>query len=124
MVINLKRLDHIQIYVLSNKEKEAKLFYIELLGLKEIPKPEYLKPNGGFCLEIADIELHIGLEEDQVHPSKKHPAIEVENLKAIKKHFLKNKIKIKEDKPIPDFKRFSFYDPFGSRIELLEKYEE
>ena len=30
-------------------------------------------------------------------------------------------IKIKEDKPLPQFNRFSFYDPFGNRIELLEK---
>lgn len=30
-------------------------------------------------------------------------------------------IKIKEDKSLPKYNRFSFYDPFNNRIELLEE---
>lgn len=120
MTINFKRLDHIQICVPSAKEQVARDFYIEFLGLQEISKPEYLRPNGGFWLEIADIQLHIGVE-DIIHPSKRHPAFVVKDLEQIKQYLLDQGIKIKEDKPLPQFNRFSFYDPFGNRIELLER---
>jgi len=50
MNIHFKRLNHIQICILKNKEAEARTFYCGILGLKEIEKPEYLKKNGGFWL--------------------------------------------------------------------------
>lgn len=119
MEINFKRLNHIQICIPKNKEEEAKLFYCGLLGLEEIEKPEYLKKNGGFWLKIADIELHIGTE-DFINESKRHPAFEVEKLDDIKSVLEKNGVRIKQDKSLPKFNRFSFYDPFNNRIELLE----
>jgi len=119
MHIKFKRLNHVQICIPLNKEEEARGFYCKILGLQEIEKPEYLKKNGGFWLEIADIELHIGAEE-QINNSKRHPAFEVENMEQIKSALVKQGIKIKEDKDLPNFKRFSFYDPFDNRIELLE----
>ncbi len=117
--IEFKRLNHIQICIPKNKEEAAKKFYCELLGLEEIEKPSDLKKNGGFWLKIADIELHIGTE-DLVNKSKRHPAFEVTKLNSIKTKLISNGIRIKEDKPLPLFNRFSFYDPFDNRIELLE----
>ena len=117
MKINFKRIDHLQICVPKEMETEARVFYLETLGLEEIPKPEYLKKNGGCWMTIANIQLHIGVEDGAIH-SKRHPAFEVENLEAAK-HYLSGKgVRIKEDKPIPGFERFSFYDPFNNRIEL------
>lgn len=120
MKIDFKRLNHIQICIPKNKEEEARAFYCGILGLKEIEKPEYLKKNGGFWLLIADIELHIGTE-DVIHKSKRHPAFEVNNLEWIKKGLKENGIRVKEDPPLPKFNRFSFYDLFNNRIELLEE---
>lgn len=118
--INFKRLNHIQLCIPKNKEAEARAFYCKILGLEEIEKPEYLRKNGGFWLKIADIELHIGTE-DLENKSKRHSAFEVENLESIKEAFKSRGIKIKEDKPLPNFNRFSFYDPWNNRIELLEE---
>ncbi|MEM7102904.1 MAG: VOC family protein [Bacteroidota bacterium] len=117
---DFKRLDHIQICIPKGKEDVAKNFYIGTLGLKEIPKPEYLKANGGFWLEIADIQLHIGVEQ-VIHQSKRHPAFEVGNLEKAKVYLKKNDVKIKEDRPLPGYNRCSIFDPFGNRIELLGK---
>ncbi len=117
--IEFVRLNHIQICIPKNKEEAAKKFYCDLLGLEEIEKPRDLKKNGGFWLKIAEIELHIGTE-DQVNKSKRHPAFEVTKLENIKTKLINNGIRIKEDNPLPLFNRFSFYDPFGNRIELLE----
>jgi len=120
MNIIFKRLDHIQVCIPIGKEDEAREFYCNILGLTEIEKPDALKPNGGLWLEIADIQLHIGAEDIE-NKSKRHPAFEVADLDSVKQYLIDNNIRIKEDTPIPNVKRFSFYDPFNNRIELLEK---
>lgn len=119
MRIKFNRLNHIQLCIPIGAEARAREFYCGLLGLNEIEKPDDLKKNGGFWLQIADIELHIGAEDIE-HRSKRHPAFEVENLEAIKQMLLAEGVRIKEDGPLPRFNRFSFYDPFNNRIELLE----
>lgn len=119
MEINFIRLNHVQICIPLGQEEKAKEFYCELLGLEEIEKPKDLRKNGGFWLSIADIELHIGAEEIN-NKSKRHPAFEVRELEKIKEYLIQKGVKIKEDNPLPKHKRFSFFDPFNNRIELLE----
>ena len=114
-----KKLNHVQLCVSASQADQAKYFYSEILGLKEIDKPEYLKKNGGFWFEIADIQLHIGIEENQ-SKSKRHPAFEVDDLNQLKELLLKNNIKIQEEISISGQNRFSFFDPFDNRIEVLE----
>ena len=120
MNINFKRLNHVQLCVPAGEEERAREFYTRVLGLAELEKPDVLKPNGGFWLEIADIQLHIGVEEMQAK-SKRHPAFEVEGLEAVRAHLLENGVRIKEEPSIPGMNRLSFFDPFGNRIELMEK---
>ncbi|MEO6694203.1 MAG: VOC family protein [Ignavibacteria bacterium] len=120
MRINFKRLDHIQICIPKEKEIEARKFYSKILGLKEIEKPDSLKSNGGLWYEIADIQLHIGVE-DETGLSKKHPAFEVQDLQSVKNYLIDAGVSIKDETEIPGISRFSFKDPFGNRIELLEK---
>lgn len=119
-MIKFKRLDHIQICIPTGRENEARAFYRDIIGLSEIPKPNELLANGGLWFVIADIQLHIGTE-NEINKSKRHPAFEVEDLEQVK-IFLKNHgVQIKEDIKIDGCERFSFIDPFGNRVELLEK---
>src|SRR5687767_14266067 len=110
MKINFKRINHVQICIPPGKEERAREFYGGILGLEEIEKPEAIKSNGGFWYKIADIQLHIGIEETQ-NKSKQHPAFEVNNLKQIKEYLQTNNIKIREDISVLGFNRFSFFDP-------------
>jgi catechol 2,3-dioxygenase-like lactoylglutathione lyase family enzyme len=119
-MIPFKRLDHIQICVPTGKETEARQFYTGVLGLHEIPKPAELIPNGGLWYQLADIQLHIGTE-NEINRSKRHPAFEVDDLRSARTHLENHGIKIKEEIQIPGQVRFSFIDPFGNRIELLQK---
>jgi catechol 2,3-dioxygenase-like lactoylglutathione lyase family enzyme len=119
-MIEFKRLNHIQICIPKGKEAEARNFYTDIIGLKEIPKPKELIPNGGLWYQIADIQLHIGTE-DEINKSKRHPAFEVANLDEARTLLAKHNIRIKEEIQIPGQKRLSFTDPFGNRIELLQK---
>jgi catechol 2,3-dioxygenase-like lactoylglutathione lyase family enzyme len=120
MKIHIKRLDHVQICIPFGEEERAREFYTLVLGLEEIEKPDALKPNGGLWFKVADVQLHIGVEEVQ-GKSKRHPAFEVEALEQIREHLRENQVKIKEETPVPGLNRLSFFDPFGNRIEFMEK---
>lgn len=119
-MIEFKKLDHVQICIPKGKESEARQFYTTIIGLREIDKPEMLLVNGGLWYEIADIQLHIGVE-DQTCKSKRHPAFEVTDLKKARQYLLSHGVSLKEEIQIPGQMRFSFNDPFGNRIELLQK---
>jgi catechol 2,3-dioxygenase-like lactoylglutathione lyase family enzyme len=121
MNIKFNRLDHVQVCIPSGTEAQARDFYGRLLGLEEIEKPEVLKPNGGMWYAVADVQLHVGAE-DTVAPSKRHPAFEVEDAKGVRAYLEQSGVRTKDEPDIPGVvHRFSLFDPFGNRIELLEK---
>jgi catechol 2,3-dioxygenase-like lactoylglutathione lyase family enzyme len=119
MKIDFKRLDHIMLCFPPGKEAEARRFYGEVLGLKEITDTGYPLPNGAIWYQMGDIQLHIRAE-DAHETSQRHPAFEVNNLESARKLLESHNIELKNDSKIPDRNRFSFRDPFGNRIELIE----
>jgi catechol 2,3-dioxygenase-like lactoylglutathione lyase family enzyme len=119
-MITFKRLDHVQICIPKGSESAAREFYTNIMGLQEIHKPVALIRNGGLWYKVADIQLHIGTE-DVINKSKRHPAFEVTDLQGARQYLETNGINIKEEIPVPGQIRFSFFDPFGNRIELLQK---
>ena len=120
MKINFRRLDHVQLCIPPDAEGRAREFYGALLGLPEIEKPAPLRANGGLWFEIADIQLHVGVERDR-SKSKRHPAFEVENVEAVRAYLEQNGVRTKDEISLAGIRRFSFFDPFDNRIELLER---
>ncbi|AUS06302.1 VOC family protein [Pseudotamlana carrageenivorans] len=120
MKINFQKIDHVQICIPIGEEEKGRAFYCDILGLKEIKRPESIKHIGGFWLEMANINLHIGTEKME-GKSKRHPAFEVENINEVKSYLISKGVKVKEDAEIPGISRFSFYDFWDNRIELIEK---
>lgn len=119
MKIEFERLNHIMLCIPPGAEEAARAFYGGVLGLKELKETGYPLPNGAIWFAMGDIELHIRAEEPS-EQSQRHPAFEVKNLDAAREILEKNGTAIRQDSPIPDRKRFSFRDPFGNRIELIE----
>lgn len=119
-MIRFKRLNHVQICIPKGKEDEARHFYSNIIGLMEISKPEALITNGGLWYQLADIELHIGTE-NEVGKSKRHPAFEVGSLEEARTHLLRHGVSLRDEIQIPGQRRLTFFDPFNNRIELLEK---
>jgi len=116
------RVQHAQITIPKGAEEAARKFYCDVLGLREVPKPEALQTRGGFWLEIGNFQIHVGTEDGvEREKSKAHVAYEVENLAAWREKLLENKVEILEGIPIPNYQRFEFRDPFGNRVEFLEK---
>ena len=52
------RAQHAQITIPTGTEQEARQFYCDVLGLREIPKPEVLQTRGGFWLDRKAIDAH------------------------------------------------------------------
>jgi catechol 2,3-dioxygenase-like lactoylglutathione lyase family enzyme len=120
-MIKFKRVDHIHIAVPPEKLEEAKNFYIHVIGLELIERPNHLFKTAGYWFNIADIQLHIGVEPP-MRISTRHTAFEVEDVAAALA-YLKDKVEILDEPEIPGRTRFAFHDPFGNRIELLQLHE-
>ncbi|MFN8608159.1 MAG: VOC family protein [Vulcanimicrobiota bacterium] len=115
-------LDHAQLCVDPSQVEAARRFYCEILGLPEIEKPEALRSRGGFWLQVGDRQVHVGVETG-AHPqaSKAHLAYAVDDLAAWRKHLQASGCAIEDSVAIPGINRFELRDPFGNRLEMLER---
>ena len=112
---------HAQITIPKGAEDEARRFYCGLLRLPEIPKPTELAGRGGFWLQVVDLQLHIGTEDDVDRSrTKSHIAYEVKDLEFWRSFLGENGVSVKDGIQIPGLRRFEFRDPFGNRIEFIE----
>jgi len=118
------RLNHVQISVPIGSEDEIRSFYCGQLGLKEIPKPEPLIKRGGLWLDLGNIQIHFGTEDvNDRAASKRHVAFEVSDINQARNDFEKAGVKIKESIPIAGYDRFEIRDPFGNRLEFMQRTE-
>ena len=115
-------LDHVQITIPVGAEMEAREFYCSFLGLTEIEKPDALKSRGGFWLDVNGSPVHVGVEDGVERSiSKAHVAYRVSDLDAWRSKLTERGVAVKDGIQIPNFRRFEFRDPFGNRVEFLEK---
>ena len=121
MTFTLTHIDHVQLAAPPNSESEARHFFGTVLGLTEVEKPESLKKRGGVWFEFGSYQLHIGVEPAFSPAKKAHPGFHVKNLPAFKDHLASFGISFIEDQNILGVERIYVDDPFGNRMEFLEK---
>jgi catechol 2,3-dioxygenase-like lactoylglutathione lyase family enzyme len=115
-------IDHVQIAMPAGGEAQARAFYIDLLGFTEIPKPPELAKRGGAWFESGSTQLHLGVEPDFQPARKAHPAFLVDYLDALLTNIKTAGAEVDTSQPALDgYKRAYVFDPFGNRIELMEK---
>jgi len=115
-------IDHVQIAMPEGQEDTARAFYINLLGFTEIPKPPALIKRGGAWLQSGNVQLHLGVEKDFRPARKAHPAFIVDDIETTLEKVQQAGYEWDESQPPLDgYKRAHIYDPFGNRIELMEK---
>ena len=118
----LLRVHHAEITIPRGAEDKARKFYCDVLGLREIPKPEALQGRGGFWLELGQTQIHVGSEDGvDRNATKAHIAYEVDDIEAWRARLEERGVKTTEGIPIPGLARFEFRDPFGNRVEFLQK---
>lgn len=115
-------LHHVQITIPKGTEEQGREFYCHVLGLEEIEKPDSLKGHGGFWLQLGHHEVHVGTEEgfDRL-TTKAHIAYQVEDINEWREKLAQHQIDIIDSVPIPHYERFEFRDPFGNRVEMIQK---
>lgn len=120
----IRRINHVQITVPKGAEDAARAFYCDVLGLREIDKPESLKGRGGLWLAIGDQQIHIGTEDgfDRL-TTKGHIAYEVADVEAWRDKLEAHGAIVAESVAIPGYERFETRDPFGNRIEFIQPLE-
>jgi hypothetical protein len=108
-------IDHVQLGMPAGAEDEATAFWVGLVGLTRVPKPEHLAVNGGCWFESGDVHVHVGVDPDFRPARKAHPALRVRGL-----HTLVEKLRA-AGVPVTESDGQTFtQDPFGNRVELLE----
>ena len=115
-------IDHIQLAIPAGEEGKARKFYSEILGLTEIEKPASLAGRGGAWFQSDNISIHLGVEADFRPSRKAHPGFLVDDLNKYLEICQARGIEIDTTQPpLSGFKRAHIFDPFGNRIELIEK---
>jgi catechol 2,3-dioxygenase-like lactoylglutathione lyase family enzyme len=122
MNMTIISIDHVQLAMSVGGEEKARDFFINMLGFHEIPKPAELAKRGGAWFESGTVQLHIGVEVD-FHPARKaHPAFIVDDLDALITKVQNAGYEADTSQPPLDgYKRAHVFDPFGNRIELMQK---
>ncbi len=114
-------LDHVQLAAPPGCEPEARRFFGELLGLRELDKPAALAGRGGAWFELGAQQLHVGVESGFEPASKAHPGIRVEpaELDALAARLAAASFPVSWDDSLPAARRFYSRDPWGNRLEFL-----
>jgi catechol 2,3-dioxygenase-like lactoylglutathione lyase family enzyme len=114
-------IDHVQLAMPAGGEERAGGFYGGVLGLPETPKPPALASRGGCWFESKRVKIHLGVDKSFHAATKAHPGLLVTGLRDIVARCRDQGIEIVDDAPLAGYERIFLNDPFGNRLELMEK---
>jgi catechol 2,3-dioxygenase-like lactoylglutathione lyase family enzyme len=130
VMMRLQRLQHTSVPRPPGEEAhtQAVLFYADILGMEEIPKPRTFHgdgPPGSVEIDVSwfnfgDDEIHvyaIGRDEPMPH-SNAHFCLLVASVDETRTHLEAAGVRCADAVPIPHRPRFYAYDPFGNQIEI------
>ena len=114
-------IDHIQLAMPHGGEPHARRFWAEIMGLAEVPKPPHLAVNGGCWFEGGGVAIHCGVEDGFLPARRAHPALLVKDLRALIARLELAGVPFKPGKKLEGYLRGDIVDPFGNRIELMQR---
>jgi catechol 2,3-dioxygenase-like lactoylglutathione lyase family enzyme len=114
-------IDHVQLLMPVRGEPDARRFYGEVLGLREVTKPAALAERGGcWFVGPGGAAIHIGLDQRFIPARRAHVCLIVANLTAAREALVAGGATIVEDDANLGVARCYTADPFGNRIELVD----
>lgn len=105
----------------AGQEDVARAFYSGVLGLLEETKPVNLARRGGVWFRAGMVRVHLGVDLEFRAARKAHPAFLVGDLDELRRRCSAAGFDPVTDEPLEGFERLYVFDPFGNRIELLER---
>ncbi len=119
--IEIVGIDHVQLLMPTGGEAEARRFYGEVLGLREVAKPDELDGRDGcWFVGIGGTAIHLRVDQRFIAAHKAHPGLIVVDLEAARRALAARGARISEDESGLNVRRCYTQDPFGNRIELIE----
>lgn len=116
----LTAIHHVQLAAPPGSEDRLRPYYVDALGMTEIPKPPALAARGGCWFRAGPVELHLGVEPDFRPARKAHPGLRVTGIEAYAARLAAHGAPVTWDGGLPGHRRFSSRDPVGNRLEFLE----
>jgi catechol 2,3-dioxygenase-like lactoylglutathione lyase family enzyme len=115
-------LDHVQLAMPVGGESEAVAFYEAALGIPRVDKPTVLAQRGGCWFERPPLRVHLGVERDFRPARKAHPALAVVGLADLVTSLRSAGVIVRPaEETVAGFEQVYVDDPFGNRIELIER---
>ncbi|WP_210576455.1 glyoxalase [Streptomyces sp. GESEQ-4] len=112
--------DHVQLAAPPGSEERLRSYYVDVLGLTEIPKPPALAARGGCWFQSGPVQLHLGIQDDFRPAKKAHPGLRVNGIETYAARLEAHRASVVWDEILPGHKRFYSEDPVGNRLEFLE----
>ncbi len=114
------RIDHVQLSIPEGGEAACRRFYGEVLGLREVPKPEPLRARGGMWFDGG---IHIGIEPETrggiAAQQKAHAALVLDDFDAAIGRIVAAGFSWRDSDELAGVRRGHTRDPFGNRLELI-----
>ena len=120
---SVKRLQHTSVPMPPGGADRARAFYGDVLGMREIPKPEGLAAMTlvWFAANEAGDEVHVFQDESLAHnSSEQHLCLEVDNLAEYAARLRDHGYEVRIPETIHNRPRLFVRDPFANLIELVE----
>ncbi len=114
-------IDHVQIAIPEGSEDRARAFFGDLLKLDELPKPAGLESRGGCWFAVADRQIHLGVDQNFRAAQKAHVALSTIGLDELRVRLERAGYHTQNDSDVDGRKRFFTHDPFGNRIEFMDR---
>ncbi len=120
-------LDHVNLLIDAGDDAlaSARAFYQDLLGLEPLQRPANTDSGRpGAWYQCGSQQLHLTTEKDASavnKASRRHPAFRVANLEAMRRRLEAAGVEIIAGNRFPGQQRFFVRDPWGNRLEFVER---
>ncbi|MFJ9028926.1 glyoxalase [Streptomyces sp. NPDC102274] len=117
----LTAFDHVLLAAPPGSEDALRGYYVDVLGMTEMPKPPALAARGqGRWFRAGSVQLHLGIEGDFRPPKKAHSGLRVTGIETYAHRIRTAGAPVTWDDNLPGHRRFYSEDPVGNRLEFLE----
>ncbi len=70
-------IDDFQLAMPADEEETARIFFRDLLGMVEIPKPVELAKRGGCWFQSGVVQIHVGVDAWNFYPVSESQVLEL-----------------------------------------------
>jgi catechol 2,3-dioxygenase-like lactoylglutathione lyase family enzyme len=112
-------IDHVQIAVPVGVEQACRDFYLGVLGLTEIPRPEVGAGRSFLWARAGSQEVHFRPDPDFAPAQFAHPGFAVSDVEALASRVAAAGFDVSRQQSVGPG-RFHTRDPFGNRLEFLQ----